>query len=166
MIVWSKYRLGLPIPPLHYGLMWPGGIPTIFQTPVTVPLHSPNGRQMPAVRAVKGDCLRVYGGWNILSQSKNFTGASAALLPRHQSNFRVIVLWNLLNETANGFPEAHKFHHFLGSGLMGLLPDTKKCRLRMRWECRERFTPHRGLAIPTCITTRAWHTCQDACRDR
>ena len=31
-----------------------------FQTPVTVPLRSPNGRQMPAVRAVQGDCERVY----------------------------------------------------------------------------------------------------------
>ena len=27
---------------------------------VTVPLHSPSGRQMPAVRAVQGDCERVY----------------------------------------------------------------------------------------------------------
>ena len=34
-----------------------------------------------------------------------------------------------------------------------------------RW-CRERFPRHRGLAIPTCITTRAWCTCRDACRDR
>ena len=31
-------------------------------------------------------------------------------------------------------------------------------------ECRERFPPHRGLAIPTCITARAWRTCRDACR--
>ena len=30
-----------------------------FQTPVIVPLHSPNSRQMPAVRAVQGDCERV-----------------------------------------------------------------------------------------------------------
>ena len=39
---------------------------------------------------------------------------------------------------------------------MSLLPDTKHCALRMRWECRERFPRHRGLAIPTCITARAW----------
>ena len=26
---------------------------------------------------------------------------------------------------------------------MDLLPDTKKCVLRMRWECRERFPRHR-----------------------
>ena len=30
------------------------------QIPLTVPLHSPNGRQMPAVRVVQGDCERVY----------------------------------------------------------------------------------------------------------
>ena len=35
----------------------------------------------------------------------------------------------------------------------------------MRRECRERFPHHRGLAIPTCITARAWPTCRDACRD-
>ena len=41
--VWSKYRLRLSRNPLHYGLTWPLGIPTVFQTPVTVPMHSPNG---------------------------------------------------------------------------------------------------------------------------
>ena len=28
------------------------------------------------------------------------------------------------------------------------------------------FPRYRGLAIPTCITARAWRTCRDACRDR
>ena len=28
------------------------------------------------------------------------------------------------------------------------------------------FPSHRGLAIPTCITARAWRTCRAACRDR
>ena len=28
------------------------------------------------------------------------------------------------------------------------------------------FHRQRGLAIPTCITARAWRTCHDACRDR
>ena len=28
------------------------------------------------------------------------------------------------------------------------------------------FSPHHGLAIPTCITERAWRTCRDACQDR
>ena len=32
--------------------------------------------------------------------------------------------------------------------------------------CTGRFTRHRGLTIPTCITARAWRTCPDACRDR
>ena len=35
-----------------------------------------------------------------------------------------------------------------------------------KWGCTERFRHHRGLAIPTCITARAWRTCRDACRDR
>ena len=51
----SKYRLGLPRVSLHCGLMWPMGISTVFQTPLTVPLHSPNGRQMPIDRAVQGN---------------------------------------------------------------------------------------------------------------
>ena len=42
--------------------------------------------------------------------------------------------------------------------VMGLLPDTWNCRLLMRWECRERFSHHPGLAIPTLITARAWRT--------
>ena len=36
----------------------------------------------------------------------------------------------------------------------------------MRRECRERFPRHRGLAIPTYITARAWRNCRAACRDR
>ena len=36
----------------------------------------------------------------------------------------------------------------------------------MHRECRERYPRHRGLAIPTSITARAWLTCCDACRDR
>ena len=57
MIGWSKYRLGLPSAPLHYGLMWSVGIPTVFQTQLS---HSPPCTAlMPAVRAVQGDCERV-----------------------------------------------------------------------------------------------------------
>ena len=40
---------------------------------------------------------------------------------------------------------------------MGLLPDTQNCGLCMRRECRVRFPPQRGLAIPTCITARFTH---------
>ena len=43
---------------------------------------------------------------------------------------------------------------------MNVLPDTKNCGLRMHRECRERFSSHRELAIPTCITARAWRYCQ------
>ena len=41
---------------------------------------------------------------------------------------------------------------------MGLLPDTEICGLRMRRECRERVPRHLVLAIPTCITPRAWRS--------
>ena len=34
--------------------------PPYFQRALTVPLRSPNGRQMPAVRAVQGGCERVW----------------------------------------------------------------------------------------------------------
>ena len=60
VIGWSKYRLGLTKAPLHYGFTWLVGIPTVFHTPVTVPLHRPNGRHLSAVRAVQGYCERVY----------------------------------------------------------------------------------------------------------
>ena len=33
-------------------------------------------------------------------------------------------------------------------------------------KCRNRFPRHRGLAIPTCSTARAWRTCRDACPNR
>ena len=45
VIRWSKYRLGMPGALLHYELSSPEGIPAVFQTPVTVRLHSPNERQ-------------------------------------------------------------------------------------------------------------------------
>ena len=80
VIDWSKYRLGLPSALLHHVLARPVGISTAFQTPVTVPLHSPNGRQMPAVRAVQGDCERVYTGHQL---PKNFT--------RHSCLFKSII---------------------------------------------------------------------------
>ena len=53
---------------------------------------------------------------------------------------------------------------------MGLLPDTKIAGCA----CAENagnvfpdteFKGNRWLAIPTCITARAWRTCLDACRD-
>ena len=48
---------------------------------------------------------------------------------------------------------------------MGLLPDTWTCGLPVRRKYQEGFPRHRGLAIPTRITARAWRTCRDAYRD-
>ena len=45
------------------------------------------------------------------------------------------------------------------------IKDTLVFGLHMRRECRESFPCHRGLVIPSCITTCAWRTCHDACRD-
>ena len=36
----------------------------------------------------------------------------------------------------------------------------------MHRECWERYPRNCGLAIPTCITARAWRTSRDACRNR
>ena len=49
---------------------------------------------------------------------------------------------------------------------MGLLPDTQNCGLRKSRGCWVHFPRHCGIAIPTCITARAWCTYHDACRDR
>ena len=80
--------------------------------------------------------------------------------------------WANMRKTANfcstGPPERNPqvIVWFPSQNVMGFLPDTQNCGLRMRRECRERFPCHRGLAIPTCITASAWRTCRDACRDR
>ena len=58
VIDWSKYRLELATTTLYYGLMWPVWIPTVFQIPGALPLYSPDGRGMPAIRAVQVDCER------------------------------------------------------------------------------------------------------------
>ena len=39
-------------------------------------------------------------------------------------------------------------------------PNVQSCENRFHAS----FHRHRGLAIPTCITARAWRTCRDACR--
>ena len=53
MIGWFRYSLGLPQDPVYCGFMWQVGISIIFKRPPTVPLHSPNDRHMPAIRAVQ-----------------------------------------------------------------------------------------------------------------
>ena len=46
---------------------------------------------------------------------------------------------------------------------MGLLPETQKCGLRMRWECRERFPRHRLQRKPLVIDPDMHHdTCVTA----
>ena len=57
VIGWSKYGLGMP--QLQCIMSSPVGFKTIFQRSLTVPLHSPNGRQMTAVWAVQGECETV-----------------------------------------------------------------------------------------------------------
>ena len=79
MIGSSKDRLGLHSAPLHYGLTWPVGILTVFQTPVTVPLHCPNDRQLPAVRTVQGDCERVYEWFPPLSGDEKISVHSCTI---------------------------------------------------------------------------------------
>ena len=54
VIGWSKHRLGLPGAPLHYGLMWPVGIPTDFR-------HQWQSlcTALTANKCLQGDCERV-----------------------------------------------------------------------------------------------------------
>ena len=68
-----------------------------------------------------------------------------------------LVTLNTLCSTYSLYP--HQTHW------VGLLPDTQNCELRLHRECRQRFSRHRGLAIPTCITAHAWRTYRDVCRN-
>ena len=63
---WSKYRLGIPRVAMHFGLTWLEGIPIVLQKSLTVPSHSPNGRQLPAIRLSKAT---VKGSKNITMKS-------------------------------------------------------------------------------------------------
>ena len=71
VIGWSKDRLGLPSAHCIYGLTWPVGIPTVLQTPVTVPSHYLNDRQLPVVGAVEGDCEKETKTRYTVSPEKN-----------------------------------------------------------------------------------------------
>ena len=79
VIDWSKYSSRNTSVAKHSGITWPMGSSTVFQSPLTVSLHKPNGRQMPAVRVVQGDCEIIYihsgklhssrpsgGGWRVM----------------------------------------------------------------------------------------------------
>ena len=64
VIGWSKYRLRLLCVTLHCAAHVTSGnfhhITKVTDSPLAQPPgHSPNGRQMPAIRAVRGDCERV-----------------------------------------------------------------------------------------------------------
>ena len=54
VIGWSIYSPGNTSHQMHYGLTWPVGISTGFQTPLTVSLHSLTAGKLPAVRLCKG----------------------------------------------------------------------------------------------------------------
>ena len=68
------------------------------------------------------------------------------------SNKQTLPLYKLLS-----------YHKWL---LHGTLAKYAKLRVAHAPEMPGTFSPLRGLAIPTCITERAWRTYRDACRDR
>ena len=81
VIDWFKYRLGLP------SALWAhatSGNSHRFQIPVTIPLHHPTGRQMPAVRA--GRCAR--GLWKSLMSVCALTPVTGGAVERSVRPFR------------------------------------------------------------------------------
>ena len=75
-----------------------------------------------------------------------------------------ITFWHVLHISQRPMSKTMRLIAFMLH--MDLLPNTLNSGLRMRRECRERFPCQLTLAIPTCITARAWHTCRDAWQDR
>ena len=162
----------------NYGLTWPMGISPVFQTPLTVPLHSPNGREMPVVRSVQGDCETVYAGSYLLSAlgivllQGLLCGLWIFTLRCYEERPYIITLmvywipgigsWKILQWRRVSVMTSA----ITTNPMHGPLARYAKLRVRMRRECRERFPRHRGWAIPTCITARASRTCRDAFRDR
>ena len=63
-----------------------GGNSIVFRRPLIVPLHNPNSRHLLAVRAVQGDCKRVYPNSGRLEQFKYIRVTSA--LP-HNTAFQI-----------------------------------------------------------------------------
>ena len=72
----------------------------------------------------------------------------------------------LKNLARKGLKRPGSFDPKLATSLMGLLPDTQNCGLRMPRECRERFPRHRlqrkplvsdpGMHHGTCVTHVPW----------
>ena len=80
---------------MHCGLTWSVGISTVLQRSLKVPLHDPNDRLLPAVRAMQGDCQRVHNGVTSLPGTrqmreifgiKSLRTWSSRLTPRHYTN--------------------------------------------------------------------------------
>ena len=93
VISWSKYTLGLPCVIIHRGHMWPVGISTILQRPLTIPLHSPNRRQMFAISAMQGDCERVYFCWF------HWIGVVEWVENKLARAFSVLITWKLVTSS-------------------------------------------------------------------
>ena len=79
-------------------------------------------------------------------------------------------LWPRYEKERRHQRNAFGHHQYSGCRLvyfpLGSCQVHKICELRMRREWRECFPHHRVVEIPTCITTRAWRKCRDACQHR
>ena len=120
----------------NYGLTWPVGISPVFQTPLTVPLHSPNGREMPVVRSVQGDCETVYAGSYLLSALVLLQGLLCGLwiftLRCYEERPYIITLmvywipgigsWKILQ-----WRRVSVMTSAITTNPMGILPDTQNC---------------------------------------
>ena len=86
-----------------------------------------------------------------------------ALLPLNVPKFVDIVM-PLNIHARNHFTLC--YHQSLNPQNHGPLARYVKLRVAHATGMPGKFSRRHGLAIPTCITARAWRTCRDACRDR
>ena len=85
----------------------------------------------------------------------------------------VVITWSIITwysgQNLNASLNTQKTHHISRYG-----PLTRYVKLQVAhapgmpgtFSPAADFKGNRWLAIPTCITARAWRTCRDACRDR
>ena len=73
--------------------MWPVGISTILQRPLTIPLYSPTRRQMPAIKAVQGDCESIYFCWC------HWIGVVEWVENKLARAFSVLITWKLVTSS-------------------------------------------------------------------
>ena len=92
MIGWSKHKLVDTSVAMHYGIKWPVGISIVPQSPLKIPLHNPNDRQKPVVRAVQGDCEIYYN-------PGDFTTSAMDMFP--PSRLYVIIRYHMLDLYSN-----------------------------------------------------------------